>query len=166
MSEVKSLWGNINVHPASDLDYIKLMREQADLLESQTDGLLLGKLSQSSNQGVYRYGFTIIAPKLKNYSYTLFSLLVGFYPYPVFWYDPISDWDNVDYLDRGPDTPLFISPTEFTNVMEPTHRIQEFEQFKEIFARFLQSDRTTEVIETLLAKSQSVLSLLKKEKSI
>ena len=160
MSDTKNLWGDLIMSPASIPEYTRLMREQADLLKTQTQGILLGELFQSSDNGIYSYRFNICAPKLKSYRYELFQAMVGFYPYPVFLYENsvcIPDWNNGDLSDHHLDTILAISPTENKNVMSPTYKAKTYEEFEKYLAKILQSDSTKEVIETLLVKSQSIL---------
>ena len=168
MSEVKNLWGNINVPSASVPGYVNLMQEQADLLESQTQGLLLGELFQSNKYGVSSYRFDIVAPKLNDYRYTLFLVVAGFYSYPVFLYDRGQydgpTWENVEMpYDRQmkKDTkrvPLNVNPTQRKLLLPPTYYIEEDSQFESSLAKILQSNSTKEVIRILLEKSQSVFT--------
>lgn len=167
MSDVKNLWGNFNMPPASVPEYLNLMREQADMLESQTEGLLLGELLQSKSGGCISYHFNIIAPKLKSYRYTLFRVIAGFYTYPVLVYDRAEcddeNWSSagVEYFRRPKNvefTTLNISPSQKVFLVTPTYSIENSEQFEQSLAKILQSDNTKEVIESLLIKSQSVFS--------
>jgi hypothetical protein len=173
MSEVKSLWGSISIpDPSADADYVNLMQKQADLLEPQTQGLLLGKVYNGRNfHGVFSSDFIITAPRLNDYSYTLFKTIVGFYRYPVLIYErgqySGESWSNVGvpfpnafcfHAPPAASRSLEITPEDTKFVLAPTYTIENFEQFESSLERILQSDTTKVVIKTLLEKSQNVFS--------
>jgi hypothetical protein len=174
MSEVKNLWGNIEIPVTSDTDScINLLLEQVKLLESQTNGLLKGKVTKLQNSAVSWFDLTLIAPKLNGYRYTFLKVAVGFHPYPVFMYDRgqcgSEVWEKTsreftlvdNYLmssNKIPTEEIGISLDQKAYLVGPaTYKAEVYEEFEEYLAKILQSDGTKEVISVLLSKSQSIL---------
>lgn len=78
----KNLWGEIK-----DLPKIKspvaILNEQTQLLEQLTNGLLTGRTARVSNDpNQFMFDFSINAPSLNNYSYTVLRIAhdIGLYP--------------------------------------------------------------------------------------
>ncbi len=59
-----------------------ILKEQAELLQEKTEGLLVGNISQQQSGTQFVYHLSIIAPTLNNYTYELLIIIhdIGFYP--------------------------------------------------------------------------------------
>lgn len=67
----ESLWGSLP-EPALVDSPLFIIREQAGLLEKQTDGVLLGQVSSVGKYGdVAAYDLDIAVPALENYTYAV-----------------------------------------------------------------------------------------------
>lgn len=82
---IKNLWGDINNLPKIKSP-VAILNEQAQLLETHTNGLLIGRVvanSTSSQWGCpFTFTFSLNAPSLNNYGYTILFIEhdIGLYP--------------------------------------------------------------------------------------
>lgn len=77
----EDLWGNL-----PDVETLRtplvILKEQAELLQEKTDGLLVGQINQHQKGTKFQYSLSIVAPTLNNYTYHLLTVThdIGFYP--------------------------------------------------------------------------------------
>lgn len=83
--EPEDLWGDM-----PDVETLKtpllILKEQAELLQEKTKGMLVGQIVASQNGQNFTYTFSIVAPTLNNYTYRVLmvSHALGFYPAVVY----------------------------------------------------------------------------------
>jgi hypothetical protein len=78
----QDLWGDLPSVEAIRTPFV-ILKEQAELLQEKTNGLLTVDL-QNSQQGLsFGFHFLIVAPTLNNYRYNLLTLSHGLGYYPV-----------------------------------------------------------------------------------
>jgi hypothetical protein len=77
----EDLWGNLPEIKTLRTPLV-ILKEQAELLQEKTDGLLVGHVKLSQDGTRFLYIFSIIAPTLNNYTYHLLTVMhdIGFYP--------------------------------------------------------------------------------------
>jgi hypothetical protein len=104
-----------------------ILKEQAALLGSKTKHLLEGRVDTTGSGDGFTHRFSIVVPRLSNYTYELLS------------------------VDHGVKIfPLFVSRTE-----GPTQKLETEEAFIEWLRSALSSEETKRVIGTLLGLAQS-----------
>lgn len=103
---------------------LSILKEQAAVLARKTNGLLEGRVENSTRGREFRYVFKIVAPTLDNYSYELFRVRHGVLLYPA--------WI------QGPQ----LQDTELKSEQE----------FVDALKQVLSSDETMRVISALLAQ--------------
>ncbi|MDR1385409.1 MAG: hypothetical protein LBJ67_16410 [Planctomycetaceae bacterium] len=162
----RNLWGTIPTL-VKDTAYTQIMRDQAKLLEEQTHQELTGWLEEYSFNGNVVCEFSIMAPRLNRYRYTILRTIQGFYPFPILIYDrsrlsndiwnmaipevkSLADQLNTEAVN------LLISPEQSTLFWVPTYKIQSDEEFENALAEILQSEKTKEIITALLSKVQTM----------
>jgi len=167
----KNLWGIIPTVTKEPLAYVQIMREQAKLLEEQTQKALTGWITEYSYSGIYTCEFSILAPSLDRYRYTILRTFQGFFPFPVFVYDrnraSEDAWEAPEIeIDMTPDgfqpylqlntaaaDELSISPNgKRIHLAAPTYKIHNDKEFEDALAEILQSKETREIITSLLLK--------------
>lgn len=75
------LWGDLPQVESIRTPFV-ILKEQAELLQEKTNGLLSVDVTQTQNGTQFIYDFKIIAPTLNNYSYHILTAIydLGFYP--------------------------------------------------------------------------------------
>lgn len=130
----KNLWGDIENLPKSKPP-IAILKEQSQILEKLTKGLLTGYISdnKSNRREIFLFEFFIIAPSLNNYRYNVLSIKydVGLYP--------------VEVSDMTVDIGKLIKEKKNENHEEFELNLQEI----------LSSDKVKRVISGLLAQIQA-----------
>jgi hypothetical protein len=88
MTEKINIWKNIDFEDTKD-NPLKFLKEQAELLNSNTNQILEGEVSvteafdKDNNEVVLVYQFYVYAPFLGNFRVNLFNVLQPNKPYPV-----------------------------------------------------------------------------------
>lgn len=75
------LWGDLPEVQSLRTPLV-ILKEQSELLNEKTEGLLVGEIKQSQNGTKFVYELMIVAPTLNNYTYHLLTAIhdIGFYP--------------------------------------------------------------------------------------
>ncbi len=73
MGETQSFWPQLNADPPGETPE-DLLRQQADLLADQTQGLLRGAVEIGSHGEWITLDLFVVAPRLNDYSYRLFKV--------------------------------------------------------------------------------------------
>lgn len=78
------LWGDLPKAETLRTPLV-ILKEQAELLEQKTGGLLVGQIGGKQSGTGFQYQFSIVAPTLNNYSYSVLIIShdIGFYPVTV-----------------------------------------------------------------------------------
>lgn len=77
----EDLWGDLPEVESLRTPLV-ILKEQAELLQEKTEGLLVGQIKSAQDVTRFVYDFFIIAPTLNNYAYHLLTVMhdLGFYP--------------------------------------------------------------------------------------
>lgn len=126
MSEIENLWGTLPAPDDSESPY-KILRAQADILEEQTSGMLLGKVTQGKADTYVWAELSIRVPQLNNYEVSLARVVHGPMMYPAKLQDLIGD--------------------------SPMIECGDVLMFKHNLGNILRSARTRKVVASLLAQS-------------
>ncbi len=78
---IKNLWGEFDNLPPIKPP-VAILREQAQILEQATKGLLIGKIVPYLKDNEFEYTFYINAPSLNNYSYYVVTIFHNILLYP------------------------------------------------------------------------------------
>lgn len=124
----EDLWGDMPAVESLRTPLV-ILKEQAELLQEKTDGLLVGHIKPHENNLQFRYDFAIIAPTLNNYLYDMLIIIheIGFYPVTI--HDPQRH----------------MSPKECANE----------EEYKQGLRDFFTSENTKNVISKLITHVRS-----------
>jgi len=104
MTEKINIWKNIDFEDTKD-NPLKFLKEQAELLNSNTNQILEGEVSvteafdKDNNEVVLVYQFYVYAPFLGNFRVNLFNVLQPNKPYPVHITDLVSKSEKVTAKD-------------------------------------------------------------------
>jgi len=79
---IKNLWGEIDNLPQIKPP-VSILKEQSQMLEKMTKGLLVGKIVSNSKDNEFEYTFYINAPSLNNYTYPILMIYHEITLYPV-----------------------------------------------------------------------------------
>jgi len=101
-----------------------ILREQASFLGQRTKNILTGNISTGTYRGQFSHNFQIVAPKLNNYTYTLFTIV---------------------------DENIFGFPCKFQS--ENSFSIKTEEELLERLRVIFSSDDTKKVINSLISQS-------------
>ena len=127
-----SFWNNDKIDKNSSSAPLKIMVEQANSLSGVTDDYLLGQVITNNTGNLINYCFTIIAPYLNQSRLTLFCIEQELdKEFPLNFYSDYSDSNN-------------------------SCRCDDIKSFNECLEKIISSDKVTEVINGLIAKSRSL----------
>jgi hypothetical protein len=81
----EDLWGDLPVVESLRTPLV-ILKEQSELLQEKTEGLLVGQIKPRESGLQFRYEFAIVAPTLNNYLYETLVIVhgIGFYPVNIF----------------------------------------------------------------------------------
>lgn len=137
---------------------VAILREQAALLKSKTDGEIEAdvELGESKTQG-FIYHFYLIAPTLNNYRFRLFSVVhdVSLYPVRIYVGEDLGEELNatLDKEDQSNKIAQILSNSGFAKIdLRYTLVASTEADFIELLSRILQSRKTREVIGALRAQ--------------
>jgi hypothetical protein len=109
---------------------VAILRQQGALLNEKTNGLLEGVVLSGRRDSELHYQFYIRAPLLENYAYLLFEVIHS----PILFY------------------PLVVK----TDLTEQGKTVASEEQFRQVLRDLFSSERSKEVIRSLLAQSKEL----------
>jgi hypothetical protein len=127
---------------------VALLKEQAALLGQKTQNLVTARVGVSrfsSNENEFAFEFVLQAPALGDYSYVLFAILYGIEIYPVEFFVAREFFKErppgIRVDESGPD-------------LEVTAENEE--QLITVLRLILQSERTRQIVQGILAQSQAL----------
>ena len=124
-NEVRDLWPQ-EIRASTELAPVTILREQAALLGQKTRQLVVAEVETRNSGELLVHSFVILAPALDNYRYELFKVYHGVPFYPL-------------TVDTGG------APVKVTTE----------EAFVELLGKILSSQRTKDVIQSLLAQVET-----------
>jgi len=143
VDEPKDLWGNIP-DPAPDPTPRAILREQADLLSSRTNQVLLGVVKANTNPGNELWAtLSIRAPFLNKYEIDLIDIAHPILIYPVTVYSKFLTLPEAERPERAGFVEL------------PSITCNNREEFVRAVANVLQSEEVHKIIGALLTQSKS-----------
>ena len=88
---VKNLWGDLNDLPTLRTP-ASILKEQAEILQSHTNGMLVAEVKTSGNQNkrIY-YELNIVVPALHNYKYNVVAVSHTITLYPVHFHSSVNN---------------------------------------------------------------------------
>jgi hypothetical protein len=156
-----NLWPN-DISDTTDVSPVSIMREQAHLLGEKTKNLVIADVSRGSfDSQNFVYHFYIVAPPLNNYRYRLFTIEHGIemYPLTVYMDEALGIELSADKLAKTQTEIMqdVIKSISFDNDRTKLSEryvliISSEETFLEVLNKILNSNRTRQVIRSLLSQ--------------
>lgn len=128
MPQSRNLWGEINAAQAMLDIPQKILKEQADFLTKQTNGVLVGEVVKgvSSKNNIFSCHLRITVPALGHYIYNVLKINY-----------PIEE----------------IYPVTVISDQEEKYECQDVDEYEEVLGKILSSEQIKHIISLLLAQA-------------
>lgn len=124
----ENLWGDIP-KPADMRLPVAILREQADLIFTLTEGLIKGRVSTSVSSGVPQASLSLVVPSMNDYAYNLATVLTN---------------------------PVSIYPAQIIAAGDNTYKmVTDEDAFMVALGKILGSERTRKALNGLMAQAKA-----------